>query len=70
MRLLLILFGLMRTYEITWPHIATTLDLDGIEARGGSVDIVVSTSLGSRCSPKDLDFLYHPRLVGCFQSEG
>ena len=70
MRFLLIFFGLMRTYEITYPLVSTTLDLDGIEARGGRVDILITTSLHTRCSPKDVDFLVHPRLVGCFNSKG
>ena len=60
MRLLIIVYGLMRTYKITWPILERQLDLETIERGGGVVDVVVTTSLTQRCSPKDIDFMNNP----------
>jgi hypothetical protein len=52
-RLDIIVFGLMRTFERTWPMAKHQLSLSDMESCGATVNILVSTSLNIRCTEKD-----------------
>mmetsp|Transcript_30296 Transcript_30296/g.79343 ORF Transcript_30296/g.79343 Transcript_30296/m.79343 type:complete len:358 (-) Transcript_30296:15-1088(-) len=52
-RLDIIVFGIMRTFQETWPRVQDQLQLSQLEARGVRVDVVVSTTLRVRCTEKD-----------------
>lgn len=54
MKLLIILSGIMRTFEHTWPHVALQLRLAELENRDDlQVDVLVLTQLDTRCTAKD-----------------
>jgi len=52
-RLDIIVFGLMRTFQKTWPMVTRQLSLSDMESCGATVNILVSTSLKIRCTAKD-----------------
>jgi len=52
-RLDIIVFGIMRTFQETWPRVQDQLRLSQLESRGVNVNIIVSTTLKVRCTEKD-----------------
>jgi hypothetical protein len=52
-RLDVIVFGIMRNFQSTWPTVQKQLQLSEIESCGVRVNVVVSTSLQVRCTDKD-----------------
>lgn len=52
-RLDIIVFGIMRTFQKTWPMVQHTLRLSDMESCGATINILVSTSLKIRCTDKD-----------------
>lgn len=50
---LILVFGLMRSYQRTWPIVADHLNLNKIGDCGGYADVVVNTDLMTRCSSKE-----------------
>jgi hypothetical protein len=52
-RVLVVLIGLMRTFDISWPVLSNELQLDELERAGVGVDVVVVTSLKQRCTKRD-----------------
>jgi len=52
-RLDVIVFGIMRNFQSTWPTVQKQLQLSDLESCGVRVNVVVSTSLQVRCTEKD-----------------
>lgn len=52
-KVLILMYGLMRMYKETWPIVANQLNLAGLVAGGGKVDLIVATDLTTRCSDKE-----------------
>mmetsp|Transcript_127167 Transcript_127167/g.231050 ORF Transcript_127167/g.231050 Transcript_127167/m.231050 type:complete len:432 (-) Transcript_127167:37-1332(-) len=52
-KMLIVIYGLMRSYQTAWPRIQQMMYLDKWEACGAEVHVLVSTSIQSRCSGKD-----------------
>jgi hypothetical protein len=59
-KLLVIIAGIMRTFEHAWPHVALELRLAELEARDKlHADVLVLTQLNTRCTAKDLGSSSH-----------
>ncbi|CAK0801110.1 unnamed protein product [Prorocentrum cordatum] len=52
-RLDVIVFGIMRSFQETWPKVEDQLQLPQMESRGARVNVIVSTTLQVRCTEKD-----------------
>lgn len=52
-RLDVIVFGIMRSFQETWPKVQDQLMLSQMESRGVTVNVIVSTTLQVRCTEKD-----------------
>lgn len=52
-KLLIIVYGLMRTYKKNWPVLTKQLNLEGLEKCHSQVDLLVNTDLKTRCSERD-----------------